>query len=312
MRAEIQAAQKQLFAAHGDFLRVTPMLRVSAKALNAGNGELWLKCEHMQVSGSFKARGMLNRLASNAIPAAGVIVASGGNAGIATAAAARHLGVPCEVFLPTVSSPAKRSRLAALGATVTVVGAAYADALAACLARQAHTGALLTHAYDQIEVVQGAGTLGAEIEDQIGVPDHLLVSVGGGGLIGGLAAWFEDRCVAHALEPELAPTLHAARCQHEPVDVAVSGIAADSLGAKRIGTLGWQITQQWVKHAHLLHDAAIIHAQKTLWAELRLAVEPAAALPLAALQTGAVRLNAGESACLVICGANVDLVTLAV
>jgi threonine dehydratase len=249
---------------------------------------------------------MLNRLLAQPIPASGVIVASGGNAGIATAAAAKALGVRCEVFLPGVSPEAKRARLRDLGAEVVVVGNAYAEALEACLARQAATGALLTHAYDQPEVLAGAGTLAAEIEEQGGLPDSVLVSVGGGGLIGGIAAWFEQRSRVVALEPVNAPTLFRAREAGEPVDVAVSGVAADSLGAKRIGSLSWPVTQQFVRDALLLEDDAIRSAQRWLWKELKLAVEPAAALGLAALQTDAYQPKPDERVCLVICGANVD------
>jgi len=237
-------------------------------------------------------------------------VASGGNAGIATAGAAHALGVHCEVYLPQVSSEAKRARLRSLGAQVVVGGAAYADALAACLARQRESGALLTHAYDQPEVLAGAGTLGREIEAQGGLPDSVLVSVGGGGLIGGLSAWFETRSRVVSLEPEQAPTLFRAREAGEPVDVDVGGIAADSLGARRIGSLAWEQTQAHVRDALLLPDAAIRSAQLWLWKELKLAVEPAAALPLAALQSGAYAPRAGEKVCLIICGANVDPASL--
>jgi threonine dehydratase len=268
--------------------------------------EVWLKLEHLQVGGSFKARGMLNRLMANPMPASGVIVASGGNAGIATAAAARALGVACEVFVPEVSPEAKRARLRELGAQVVVTGASYAEAFQACLARQRETGALLTHAYDQPEVVAGAGTLAREIEVQGELPDTVLVSVGGGGLIAGIAAWFEHRVRVVALEPEGAPTLYRAREAGHPVDVAVSGIAADSLGARRIGDIAWQVTQQHVKDALLLTDEAIVSAQKWLWKEMKLAVEPAAALGLAALQIGAYRPHAGEKVVLVLCGANMD------
>ena len=273
--------------------------------------EVWLKMEHLQVSGSFKARGMMNRLLANDIPASGVIVASGGNAGIATAAAARALGVRCEVFLPGVSPPAKRARLRDLGAEVIVVGELYDDALAACLARQQESGALLTHAYDQPEVVAGAGTLAREIEAQGGLPDSVLVSVGGGGLIGGLAGWFEDRSRVVALEPEQAPTLYRAREAGHPVDVDVGGVAADSLGARRIGAIAWEITQRHVRDALLLPDDAIRAAQRWLWKEMKLAVEPAAALPLAALQTGAYVPREGERVCLILCGANFDPSSLA-
>ncbi|MGE0333113.1 MAG: threonine/serine dehydratase [Ramlibacter sp.] len=305
-----QAAQR-LHGGPAGFLRETPVIKLPGAALGVNCAEVWLKLEHLQTGGSFKARGMLNRLMANTIPASGVIVASGGNAGIATAAAARALGVRCEVFLPTVSSPAKRARLAELGADVVVTGAVYAEALAACLDRQRETGALLTHAYDQPEVVAGAGTLAMEIESQAGVPGSVLASVGGGGLIAGIAAWFAGRVRVVALEPELAPTLYRAREAGQPVDVAVGGIAADSLGAKRIGAIAWEVTQQNVKDALLLPDAAIRTAQLWLWHELKLAVEPAAALGLAALQTGAYVPRADENVCLVICGANLDPATLA-
>jgi threonine dehydratase len=307
-RSEIDSAWQRLHERSGHFLRQTPLWKLPAAALGvaAPGAEVWLKLEHLQVSGSFKARGMMNRLLANAIPESGVIVASGGNAGIATAAAARALGVRCEVYLPGVSPEAKRARLRALGAEVVVVGQLYPDALAACLARQAETGALLTHAYDQPEVVAGAGTLGREIEAQGGLPDAVLVSVGGGGLIGGLAGWFEQRARVIALEPEGAPTLFRAREAGAPVDVEVGGIAADSLGARRIGAIAWDIAQRHVADALLLSDEAIRAAQQWLWKEMKLAVEPAAALPLAALQTGAYVPRAGEKVCLIVCGANVD------
>ena len=292
------------------FIRRTPLWKLRGADFGIDCAEVWLKLEQLQTGGSFKARGMLNRLLSNPIPASGVIVASGGNAGIATAAAARELGVRCEVFVPEVSSPAKRAKLAALGAEVVVTGAAYSDALQACLARQQQTGALLTHAYDQPEVVAGAGTLALEIEQQAGVPDAVLVSVGGGGLIAGIASWFERRTRVVALEPELAPTLYNARAAGQPVDVAVSGIAADSLGAKRIGGLAWAATQAHVADALLLSDESIRAAQLWLWKELKLAVEPAAALPLAALHSGAYLSRKDEKVCLIICGANLDPATL--
>ncbi len=301
-RSEIADAQRRI---EGD-IRHTPLLRIAGTPLGVDGVELWLKLEHLQVGGSFKARGMFNRMRANTLPEAGVVIASGGNAGIAVACAARSLGARCEVFVPATSSRAKRDKLAQLGAVVTVGGAGYADALAASLARQAETGALLMHAYDQREVVTGAATLAAEVEADAGVPDRALVSVGGGGLIAGVCAWFEDRCHIEALEPELAPTLHRARAEGRPVDVDVSGIAADSLGARRIGSIAWAITQRHVKAAHLLTDAAIGAAQRTLWEELRLVVEPAAALPLAALASGAVAPRRGEKVLLVICGANLD------
>ena len=318
-RDEVVAAQSRIFDHFKPFLRRTPLLKVPAQSLAGVAGspdvsldgiELWLKLEHLQVSGSFKARGMLNRLLSNPVPASGVIIASGGNAGIACAHAANALGVRCEVYVPQLCPPAKQQKLGSLGATVTVGGAFYSEALQRCLERQAKTGALLVHAYDQPEVVAGAGTLALEIESQAGVPDSVLVSVGGGGLIGGLAAAFESRSEVVALEPELCPTLYEARRQRQPVDVDVSGVAADSLGARRIGAIAWQLTERWVNQALLVSDDAIRSAQSWMWREMKLAVEPAAALPLAALQTGVYKPRRGERICLIVCGANFDPASL--
>lgn len=311
-RSQIESTLCRFDDGYRHFLLETPLFKLPGAALGIDCSEIWLKLEQLQTSGSFKARGMLNRLLANPIPKSGVIVASGGNAGIATAAAAKMLGVPCEVFVPTISSPTKQARLRALGANLQVIGNAYAEALAACLERQKQTGALLTHAYDQAEVILGAGTLAAEIDKQAGdAPDSILVSVGGGGLIAGIASWYANTATqVIALEPELAPTLHAARQAGEPVDVSVSGIAADALGAKRIGSLAWPITQQHVQQSLLLSDEAIKAAQLWLWQYLQIAAEPAAALGLAALQTGIYQPRKDEKVCLVICGANLDLATL--
>ena len=239
-----------------------------------------------------------------------MIVASGGNAGIATAAAARALGVKCEVFVPTVSSPAKQARLRALGADVVVTGSVYAEALEACLLRQGETGALLTH-YDQPEVVAGAGTLAMEIEDQGGEPpDSVLVSVGGGGLIAGVAAWFEGRSRVVALEPELAPTLYRAREAGAPVDVAVSGIAADSLGARRIGAIAWEVSQRHVPQAMLLptrRSAPRTRPVAGLQAGRGARGSPGTGGPA----DGAYLPQADEIVALVLCGANLDPATLA-
>ena len=305
-RAAIELAGRRIF----EDVRRTPLWRLSGRQLGLDVAEVWLKLEQLQVSGSFKARGMFNRMRSLPPPAAGVVIASGGNAGIAVATAAQALNVPCEVFLPEVSTPAKRARLASLGARVTVEGAQYPQALEACLRRQKETGAMLMHAYDQPEVVVGAGTLGLEIEQEAGLPDRVLVSVGGGGLVAGLAAWFESRAHVDALEPVNAPTLHAARAAGQPVDVAVSGLAADSLGARRIGDIAWAVSQRHIAGVHLLSDEAIARAQQRMWAQWRLAVEPAAALPLAALWEGIVQPAPSEKVCVIVCGANLDPATL--
>jgi threonine dehydratase len=306
-RAAIRAAAARI----ARDVRRTPLWRLPGRVLGLDLAEVALKLEQLQVSGSFKARGMFNRMRSHPLPPAGVVIASGGNAGIAVATAAQRLGVRCEVFLPELSSPAKRATLAALGANVVVQGAAYPDALEASLRRQSETGALLMHAYDQPEVVAGAGTLGAEVEDEMDAPDRVLVSVGGGGLVGGLAAWFGGRVRIDAFEPDRAPTLHAALAAGQPVDVAVSGIAADSLGARRIGRIAWQLCRQHRVASHRLTDAAIRAAQLRMWRDLRLAVEPAAALPLAALWERVVVPATAERVVVVVCGANLDPATLA-
>jgi threonine dehydratase len=293
-------------------VRHTPLLRLPARSLGLPlDAELWLKLEHLQRGGSFKARGMFNRMRAQPVPAAGVVIASGGNAGIAAATAAQALGVRCEVFVPELTSAAKREALRARGAELVVGGAAYADALAASLQRQQATGALLLHAYDQPEVVAGAGTLAAEVEAEAGLPDRVLVSVGGGGLMSGLLASWGGRCRVDALEPTGSPTLHAALAAGEPVDVAVGGLAADALGARRLGRIAWGLVQRHGVASHLVPDEAIRAAQRALWSELRLAVEPAAALPLAALQAGIVVPAAGERVLLVVCGANVDPASVA-
>lgn len=311
-RSRIESALRRFDKGYRHFLHETPLMKLPGEALGADCKEVWLKLEQLQTSGSFKARGMLHRMLSNPIPKSGVIIASGGNAGIATAAVANLLGVSCEVFIPTISSPAKQARLKALGATLHVTGAAYSDALAACLERQKQTGALLMHAYDQTEVIIGAGTLAAEMDRQAGrAPDSVLVSVGGGGLIAGIASWYANTATrVIALEPSQAPTLHAARAAGEPVDVGVSGIAADSLGAKRIGSIAWPISQQHVESSLLLSEQAIRDAQLWLWQHLQIAAEASAALGLAALQTGTHSPKKNETVALVICGANLDVTTL--
>lgn len=310
-REDAVAAQRRLFDDFKPFLRRTPVMKVPGAAIAVACAEVWLKLEHLQVGGSFKARGMLNRLLSNPIPPGGVIIASGGNAGIACAAAANALGVRCEVFVPELCPPAKQHKLASLGATVIVGGAFYPQALEACRERQQASGALLVHAYDQPEVVAGAGTLALEIEAQAGLPDSVLVSVGGGGLVAGLAAGFAGRSNVVALEPVLCPTLFEARRARQPVDVDVGGIAADSLGARRIGSIAWAVTERWVQQSLLVTDEAIRAAQVWMWREMKLAVEPSAAVPLAALQSGVYVPREDEKICLIVCGANFDPAVLA-
>jgi threonine dehydratase len=311
IRSQINSCLSSINKDYRHFIHQTPLWVVPGKALGVPCAQVWLKLEHLQTGGSFKTRGALNRLLTNAVPASGVVIASGGNAGIASALASRERGVPCEVFLPEVSTQAKRARLRSIGAKVTVTGAAYAQAYAASVERQKTTGALQNHAYDQLEVVAGAGTVAVEMELQQGaLPDSMLISVGGGGLIAGIAAHCLGKSKVIALEPRLAPTLFEARKAGQPVDVAVSGVAADSLGAKRIGDICWEVQKTAVHDALLLDDDAIRAAQLWLWQHLKLAVEPAAALGLAALQTGVYKPAADEKVGLVLCGANMDPASL--
>lgn len=290
------------------YLRQTPVIRVDPGDFGlfgaAGGFRLDLKLEALQHSGSFKARGAFANLLGRDVPPAGVVAASGGNHGAAVAYAARQLGIKATIFVPTVSSPIKMRRIREYGATLRVVGDRYADALAASEAWMAESGALPVHAYDQPETLIGQGGVALECAAQLPDLDSLLVAVGGGGLIGGIAAWYGGRVKLIAVEPETAPSLHAALAAGRPVDVAVSGLAADSLGAKRVGELMFPLAQRHVAESLLLPDAAIAAAQRALWDRLRLVAEPGGATALAALLSGAYRPAAGEKVGVLICGAN--------
>ena len=301
-RADIRRAWTRI-ASH---VRVTPCIDVSA-----GGHSLTLKLECLQVSGTFKARGAFNRLLANPIPGAGVVAASGGNHGIAIAHAARTLGVAASIFVPSVSAPAKRARLAALGAQVRVAGEQYADALAAAERFAADTGALTSHAYDQADTLCGQGTVALEWERQAPELDTVLVAVGGGGLIGGMAAWYQGAVRVVAVESEGCPTLHRALAAGRIVDVEVGGLAADSLGARRVGELMFPIARRWIEHSVLVEDDAIRAAQQRLWADVRVAAEPGGATALAAVLSGAYRPAPGERVGVLVCGANLDPAALA-
>lgn len=295
--AEIAAAARRI-AGH---VRVTPCLQ-----LPWAGRTLSLKLEYLQTSGTFKARGAFNRLLSTDVPAAGVAAASGGNHGIAVALAARELGVPAHVFVPEPTPQAKRDRLAALGASVHRGGRDYAEALAACDAFRAATGALESHAYDHPATLAGQGTLAREWQWQAPDLDTVLVAVGGGGLIGGMAAWYGGRVRVIAVESEGCPTLHRALAAGRPIDVAVGGLAADSLGARRAGALMFPIAQQHVAESVLVTDDAIRQAQATLWAQARIPAEPGGAAAFAALLSGAWRPQPDERVGVLVCGANLD------
>ncbi|MBL8376322.1 MAG: threonine/serine dehydratase [Burkholderiales bacterium] len=294
----------------GPRLRRTPVIELPRGAFGI-DATLVLKLECMQHTGSFKPRGALNRMLANPLPAAGVIAASGGNHGAAVAWAARALGVDAEVFVPASSSAAKIERIRAYGARTHVGGAAYADAFDAMQKRALETGALVVHAYDQPETVAGQGTLALEFEAQAFGLDSVVIACGGGGLLGGVAAWFESRVRVVAVEPRDCPTLFQARATGAPTDVSAGGIAADSLGARRIGTLAFTIAARHVADCVLVDDAAIRTAQRALWEECRVAAEPGGATALAALMAGAWRPGAGERVGVLVCGANLDPASLA-
>jgi threonine dehydratase len=299
---EIDAAAARI-AGH---VRRTPVIELGAGAFADLAHPLVLKLECLQVTASFKPRGAFNRMLSAAVPAAGVIAASGGNHGIAVAHAAKTLGHRAEIFVPEVISAAKVARLKELGAVVTITGKVYGDALAASEKRAAATGALVLHAYDQPEILAGQGTVAREFAEQAPALDTVLVAVGGGGLIGGMAAWYRGRTRLVAVEPRTSRALHAALEAGAPVDVEVSGIAADSLGARRVGTLMFPLARQFVERVVLVGDDAIVAAQKSLWRTLRVVAEPGGAAALAAVLSGAYSPAAGERVGVLVCGANCD------
>jgi threonine dehydratase len=306
-RAAIAAAARRIA---GD-VRRTPILD-----LDLAGWPLTLKLEQLQLAGSFKPRGAFNALRAAGAPGAGVVAASGGNHGVAVAMAAARLGLPAEIFVPEIAAPAKRARIAALGARLVVGGASYDEAREASEARAAATGALLIHAYDQAEVLAGQGTLFREWEEQAPALTHLLVAVGGGGLIGGAAAWHSESGVTLvAVEPEGCPCLNAALAAGRPVPAPVGGVAADSLGARQAGALMFPLAARLHAAGRLLPvtapDAAIRAAQRALWQQARIAAEPGGATALAALLCGAWTPPPGARIGVLVCGANLDPSSLA-
>lgn len=304
-RTDIAHAAR-LLAGH---VRSTPVLEPGDDFFGSEPAGLRVICklELLQHTGSFKPRGALYRALTSPIPTAGLIAASGGNHGLAVAWVARRLGVPAEIFVPEVSPTAKVDKIRTLGATVQVTGALYDDALAACRRRQAETGALDIHAYDHAGTIAGAGTIGLEIEAQVPGVDTVLVALGGGGLASGIAAWFTGTATrVIVVEPESSCCFAAATAAGEPVDVDVSGVAADSLGARRIGTSNWRALRAGGAASVLVDDDAIRDAQRRFWASTQLIVEPGGATAAAALWSGAYVPAAGETIVVVVCGANTD------
>jgi len=299
-REDVEAAADRL----GRRIRRTPSVVLDSRPFGT---PVALKLELLQHTGSFKARGMLNRLLTADLPAGSrVVAASGGNAGLAVAYAARELGLTAHIVVPVTAPPVKVARLRALGAAVVQEGSVYAEALAVAEGYATRAGLALVHAYDQPEVCAGNGTLALELVEQVGPVDTVLVATGGGGLIAGIAAALADRARVIAVEPERCPTLHAALTAGAPVDVDVGGIAADSLGASRIGSVCWEIAQATGMSSVLVPYEAIARARGRLWSELRVLAEYGGAAALAALVTGAYLPEPGERVAAVVCGGNTD------
>ena len=290
-------------------IRRTPVLTLDRADFGLPAGPLVLKLELFQHAGSFKTRGAFTNLLTRKVPAAGVVAASGGNHGAAVAYAAQRLGVPARIFVPTISSPTKISRIRSYGAELVVGGDRYADALAASEAWVHDSGALAVHAFDQPETLLGQGTLALELERQAPRLDTLLVGVGGGGLIGGIAAWYADTPTAViGVEPETAPTLTHALAAGAPVDAPAGGIAADSLAPRRVGELVFPIARDHLREVLLVADQAIGAAQRALWETLRVVAEPGGTAALSALLSGRYRPAIGERVGVVVSGANTDAV----
>ncbi len=286
------------------YIRRTPVIAIDGADVRLRLGKLWLKLELMQHSGSFKARGAFTNLLTRKVPAAGVVAASGGNHGAAVAYAAMVLKIPAKIFIPSVASQAKVQRIRDYGADLVITGDRYADALAASEAWVEQTGAMPVHAFDQDETMLGQGTIGVELDEQAPEIDTLLVSVGGGGLIGGLAAWYASRIKVVGVEPEAAPTLTKALQAGRPVDAEAGGIAADSLAPKRVGARVFPVAQRHVRQTVLVSDDAIRQAQKVLWQAARIVVEPGGVAAFSALISGAYRPESGERVAVVLSGGN--------
>jgi threonine dehydratase len=290
------------------YIRRTPLLHADLADFGLKAVPITFKLEMLQHSGSFKARGAFANLLLRKPPAAGVVAASGGNHGAAVAYAAQRLGVPATIFVPEITSPAKIERIKNYGARLVIGGSRYADALAASEAHVKGTGAMAVHAYDQAETLLGQGSVGMELEQDAPGIDTLLVAVGGGGLIGGVAAWCAGRTRVIAVEPEQAPTLYAAFEAGKPVDAPAGGIAADSLAPRQVGQLMFPIARAYVEKVLLVSDDAIKQAQAALWSSLRVVAEPGGAAAFAALLSGKYRPAEGERVAVLVCGANTTAV----
>ncbi|HXC69867.1 MAG TPA: threonine/serine dehydratase [Pyrinomonadaceae bacterium] len=299
-RERIQATER-IIRPH---IRRTPILEVDGADFGLDSIKIVFKLELFQHSGSFKARGAFTNILTREVPAAGVVAASGGNHGAAVAYAAMKLRKPATIFVPSVASPAKLDRIRSYGAELVIAGDRYAESLEASEEWTARSGALPIHAYEAIETLLGQGTLGMELEEQAPKLDSLLVAVGGGGLIGGVTAWYQDRVKMVAVEPTAAPTLDYALRAGQPVDAPAGGIAADSLAPRQVGQLMFPIVQQYVHEVVLISDDEIVAAQKSLWETIRVAAEPGGAAAFAALLSGRYKPQPGERVGVIVCGGN--------
>jgi len=292
-------------------IRRTSVLEVSGADFRLDSISLIFKLEFLQHSGSFKARGAFTNLLTREVPNAGVVAASGGNHGVAVAYATGKLGIPAKIFLPSVASPEKIERIRQSGAELVIVGDRYADALAVSQAWVQQSGAMPIHAFDQLETLLGQGTVGLEFQQQAPQLDILLVSVGGGGLIGGIAAWYAGKIKLIGVEPEAAPTLANALSVGHPIDSPAGGIAADSLAPKRVGELTFPLAQKYVRQVVLVQDDEITRAQELLWSTLRIVTEPGGAAAFAALLSRRYQPAPGERIGILLCGANTTAVNFA-
>jgi threonine dehydratase len=289
------------------YIRRTPVIEIEGADFGLAGSQMVLKLEFLQHAGSFKARGAFANMLLREIPEAGVVAASGGNHGVAVAFAANRLGKPARIFVPSVASPAKISRIRQCGAELVVTGERYADALEASRVWAASSGALPIHAFDELETLLGQGTAALELEQQAGNLDTLLVAVGGGGLIGGIAAWHAGALRLIGVEPENAPTLTRALAAGRPVDAEAGGIAADSLAPKQVGALMFPLARQFVDRVVLVPDPDIAAAQQKLWDVVRIVTEPGGAAAFAALLSGRYCPSKGERVGVILCGANTTL-----
>ena len=305
-RERIQATERVI----RPYIRRTPILEVDGSEFGLDSIRIVFKLELFQHAGSFKARGAFTNMLTREVPAAGVVAASGGNHGAAVAFAAMKLGKPATIFVPSVASQAKLDRIRRCGAELIIAGDRYAESLEASQAWTRQSGALPIHAYEGDETLLGQGTLGLELEEQDPKLDSLLVAVGGGGLIGGVAAWYQNRVKIVAVEPTEAPTLHLALEAGRPVDSPAGGIAADSLAPRQVGQQMFPIAQRFVQSSLLVTDQEILDAQKRLWDATRIIAEPGGATAFAGLLSGRYKPERGERVGVIVCGGNTESVQL--